>query len=203
MVENDTLLRQGFVNLLRREYFVRHIYEAANAVEFETQIKTNTVDIVLLDVHLGEVSGVELLLKLRKQPMPPKVIVVTGLEGVELIINLLKTGVDAIVSKLDGYAEVLKAIKEVLKGGTHFPERVILAIKNNAHRWESVPPVILTTREKELLKMLAKGLTTKEIAAYLKMTEATIETYRIRLVKKVKASNTASLIAYAYVNGIL
>lgn len=203
MVENDTLLRQGFVNLLKREYFVRNVYEAANATEFETQINAHTIDIVLLDVHLGDVSGVEILMKLRKKPIQPKVIVVTGLEGVELVINLLKAGVEAIVSKLDGYTEVLKAIKEVLKGGTHFPERVILAIKNNAHRWESIPPVILTAREKELLKMLAKGLTTKEIATYLKMTEATIETYRIRLVKKIKASNTASLIAYAYVNGIL
>ena len=203
MVENDTLLRQGFVNLLKREYFVRNVYEAANATEFETQINAHTIDIVLLDVHLGDVSGVEILMKLRKRPIQPKVIVVTGLEGVELMINLLKAGVEAIVSKLDGYTEVLKAIKEVMKGGTYFPDRVLQVIRNNASRWDSVPPVTLTESEKELLKALSRGLTTKEVAVHLKMAEATAETYRLRLQKKLGVHNTAALLAYTYTNGIL
>jgi DNA-binding NarL/FixJ family response regulator len=203
MVENDTLLRQGFVNLLKREYFVRNVYEAGNAVEFEAQLNSHTIDIILLDIHLGEVSGVELLLKLRKMPVQPKVIVVTGLEGIELVINLLKAGVDAIASKLDGYAEVVKAVKVVMKGGTYFPDHVIEVIRNNANRWDNVPPVTLTYREKEFLKALSQGLTTKEISVYLKMAESTAETYRLRLQKKLGVHNTAALLAYAYSNGIL
>lgn len=202
MVENDTLLRQGFVNLLKREYFVRNVYEAANAVEFEAQLNSHAIDIILLDIHLGGVSGVELLLKLRKMPVQPKVIVVTGLEGIELVINLLKAGVDAIVSKLDGYAEVVRAVKVVMKGETYFPDHVVQVIRNNASRWESVPPVTLTDREKEFLRALSQGLTTKEIAVNLKMAESTAETYRLRLQKKLGVHNTAALLAYAYSNGM-
>ena len=133
----------------------------------------------------------------------PKVIVVTGLEGVELIVNLLKSGVGSITFKLDGYGEVLKAIKSVLSGGTYFPERITQIIRKNAHWWDQIPPVMLTNREKELLSTIAQGFTTKEIASLLKMSEATVETYRIRLMKKVGVQNAAALMAFAFNNGIL
>lgn len=203
LVENDALLRQGFTGLLSREYFVRNIYEASNAQEFESQMTAHTIDVVLLDIHLGAVSGMELLMDLRKKPIQPKVIVITGLEGSELVINLLKAGVDAITSKLDGYPEIRKAIQQVLSGGTYFPPRVMEVIRNNAQRLGNIPPVTLTKREKELLLALAKGLTTKEIAVQFKMTVVTTETYRVRLIKKAGVPNTAALIAYAYNNGIL
>jgi two-component system response regulator DegU len=76
-------------------------------------------------------------------------------------------------------------------------------IQANAHRWDQVPPVVLNFLEKELLKAIASGLTTKEIASQLKMSDATAETYRIRLIRKVGVQNTAGLMAYAYRNGIL
>ena len=66
-----------------------------------------------------------------------------------------------------------------------------------------MPPVILTTSEGAMLKAIASGLTTKEIASLLKLSDSTAETYRIRLIKKVGVLNTAGMIAYAYRNGIL
>ena len=76
-------------------------------------------------------------------------------------------------------------------------------IRQNAQQLGDVPPVQLTFQEQELLRAIAQGFTTKQIASLLKMSESTTETYRIRLIKKVQVSNTAGLLAYAFRNGIL
>jgi DNA-binding NarL/FixJ family response regulator len=203
MVEDEALIRQGLRSLLEKEDFVKDIYEAGNAKECREQLAVRSVDIVLLDVKLPGVKGQELLVDLMSREHHPMVIVVTGLEGVELIINLLKSGVNSIVFKLDGYTEIVKSIKEVLNTGHYFHPKVTALIQANAHRWDHVPPVSLSFQENELLRILAGGYTTKEMAIQLKMTEATTETYRTRLIRKLGVQNTAALLAYAYRNGIL
>src|SRR5258706_14215560 len=203
LVDDEGLFREGLRFLLERENFVREIYVAGNASDFDKQLALHSADIIVLDIKLPGIKGHELLSNLNARIEHPKVIAVTGLEGVELIINLLKAGINGIVFKLDGYSEIVKTIQEVMKTGNYFQEKTMRAIQVNAHRWDKVPTVSLTFQETELLKPISSGLTTKAIAAELKMTEATTETYRIRLIKKLGVPNTAALMAYAYTNGIL
>ena len=203
LVDDEALIREGLRSLLEKEPFIAKIYEASDANEFHAQISKHKIDIILLDIRLRNTTGVELLESLRNHNQRPKTIAVTGMEGVELIINLLKAGVDGIVYKLDGYEEIRKTIKSILASGNYFPEKILRIIQSNAKRWDNMPSVTLSIQELEILKAIARGSITKEIASELKMTEATAETYRIRLVKKVGVSNTAALLAYAYRNGIL
>jgi DNA-binding NarL/FixJ family response regulator len=203
LVDDEALVREGLHSLLAREDFVKQVIEAGNKKEFEQALATHTIDIALLDFRMAGTNGLELLPTLRQQPSEPKVIMLTGLEGAELIINLLKAGVNSIVFKLDGYREILNAIKAVMDTGNYFPEKIQKVIRQNAHHLGDVPPVQLTFHEKELLKAIAQGLTTKQVADQLKITPATAETYRARLIKKVQVANTAELLAYAYRNGIL
>ena len=202
LVEDETLLRDGLRSLLEKESFVGSIYEASNAVEFKSQIR-NSINFVLMDFRLVDTNGLDLLAHLKKEAVQPKVIMLTGLEGPELLMNLLKAGVDGIVYKLDGYGEILTTIKGVIEKGSYFSPKILRIIQLNAHRWDHMPPVILTASEREMLKAIASGLTTKEIASLLKLSDSTAETYRIRLIKKVGAFNTAGMMAYAYRNGIL
>lgn len=203
LVEDEALIRQGLRALLEKEDFVREIYEAGNAQEFHSQMSQHRVDIILLDAKLPGIKGQELLADLTKKDDHPKVIAVTGMEGVEIIINLLKSGVNGVVFKLDGYSEIVKTIREVMTSGHYFQEKISGIIESNAHRWDHVPPVSLTFQENELLRIIASGLTTKEMAVQLKMTEATTETYRTRLIKKLGVPNSAALLAYAFRNGLL
>lgn len=203
VVDDEALLRQGLRALLEKENFVRSIYEAENEGEFVDLITKQQIDLILLDIRLRKVSGMELLGKLKANQHPAKVIAVTGLDGVELIINLLKSGVNGIVYKLDGYGEIVKAIQTVFQSGSYFTDNILRIIQSNAQRWDDTPPVLLSFQEKELLKAIAEGGTTKEIAEDLKMASSTAETYRIRLMKKVGVPNTAALLAYAFRNGIL
>ena len=203
IVDDEALIREGLRSLLEKEQFVDRIFEASDAHEFHQHVSNNKVDVILLDIRLRNTTGVELLDCVRKLAPRPKVIAVTGMEGVELIINLLKGGVDGIVYKLDGYEEIRKTIKSTLSSGNYFPDKILKIIQSNARQWDNMPTVVLTMQELDILKALARGSITKEIANELKMAEATAETYRMRLIKKVGVPNTAALLAYAYRNGIL
>jgi DNA-binding NarL/FixJ family response regulator len=202
LVEDEALIREGLRSLLEKEDFVKEIYEAANMKEFFRETEKQ-IDFVLMDFRLPDTNGLDLLSALKKNEVQPKVIMLTGLEGAELLMNLLKAGVHGIVYKLDGYKQILKTIKGVLETGSYFSEQILNIIQANAHKWDKVPPVVLSLPERDLLKAIASGLTTKEFASLLKMSDSTAETYRIRLIKKVGVQNTAALLAYAYRNGIL
>lgn len=203
LVDDEALIREGLTSLLQKETFIDKIYEAADAEQFHAQLSRNKIDVVLLDIRLRNTTGVELLDSIKAMEPRPKTIAVTGMEGIELIINLLKGGVDGIVYKLDGYEEIRKTIKSTLTSGNYYPEKILKIIQSNAKEWDSTPSVLLTLQELDILRALARGSITKEIARDLKMAEGTAETYRLRLIKKVGVPNTAALLAYAYRNGIL
>ena len=203
LVEDEVLVREGLHSLLKKEDFVREVYQAGTHQEFFEKMAVHSIDLILLDLRLQESSGLDILAEMKKKRTQPKVIAVTGLEGVEVIIHLLKSGVNGIVFKLDGYSEILAAIRSVITSGSYFTEKILKVIQVNAARWDTAPPVTLTFHEQELLKSIAAGMTTKEISKQLKMSEATTETYRIRLNRKLGVSNTAALLAFAYRNGLL
>lgn len=203
IVDDEALIREGLRSLLEREPFIGKIHEAIDGEECKTLLTENHIDVVLLDIRLRDTSGVALLEHIRKLYPSIKTIAVTGMEGVELIINLLKGGVDGIVYKLDGYEEIRKTLKSILASGNYFPEKILKVIQTNASRWDHIPTVTLSAQEHGILTALSRGAITKEIATELKMAENTAETYRLRLLKKVGAPNTAALLAYAYRNGIL
>lgn len=203
LADDETLVRDGMRTLLEKEPFIRNIYEAANGLEAVEMMGSYKIDLVLLDIRMPGLGGAEVVQQLRALNDNLKIIVVTGLDGVELIINLLRLGVNGIVYKLHGFSEILKAILSVIERGSYFPEQVLLTIRQNSERWESVPPVSLSEKDRLLLEAIVEGLTTKQVATKLHMSERTAETYRQRLIKKVGMQNTAGLIAYAFRNGII
>lgn len=204
IVDDETMFREGLRALLAGETFVNAIYEAGDEESFTRQLATNQVHIVLLDVGLRQTSGLELIKKIEPSEAPPAVIAVTGLDGNDVIINLLKAGVKGIVYKLDSFSEIVKTIKAVLNSETYFPTSVLRVIRDNPKQWSEVPDVVeLSLAEKELLKAITLGTTTKEIADAMKMSVKTVETYRLRLMKKLGTSNAALLVAYAFRNGII
>jgi DNA-binding NarL/FixJ family response regulator len=172
-------------------------------MSFLHEINNHTIDLILLDIRLKAINGLELFHKLRSLVKQPRVIAVTGLDGSAVIVNLLKSGLDGVVYKLDGYDEIITAIDKVLHAGSYFTKSVWEVIHKNRHQWNEVPSVTFSFQEKELVKGLSNGLTIKEIAASFKMTAGATEKFKLRLIKKVGASNTAGLVIFAYRNGIL
>jgi DNA-binding NarL/FixJ family response regulator len=204
IVDDHALFRQGLRALLVKEPFVNAIYEAEDADTFLRQLTSTDIQVILLDVRLKRTNGFELMKKIKPEDGSPAIIAVTSLGGTEVIIDLLKVGVQGIIYKSDDYSEIVKTIKAVLHSKSYFPESVLEVIRDNIQQWNEVSSVVtLLPYEKDILKAIAEGATTKEIARDLKMSPKTVETYRLRLMKRLRTSNSAVLVAYAFKNGIL
>lgn len=203
LAEDEALVRQGIRAMLEKEGIASKIYEAATGQEALVILQQNPVDIVLLDIRMPGKSGIETLKEIKKIFPKTPIIVVTGLEGTELILNLLKAGVHGFVQKMNGFDEILKALTAIADGGRYFSEEVMGVIRNYSDHWDTPPPVQFKDRDLKLLKVIAEGLTSKEIADKFHMSVRTAETNRQRLLEKTRSLNTAGLIAYAYRNGII
>jgi two-component system response regulator DegU len=203
LADDDKLVRQGTASLLEKNGITSVIYEAGNGHEAIQLLQQHTVDGVLLDIRMPGKTGIEVLREIKKSFPKTFVIAVTGFDGTELILNLLQEGVHGFVQKTNGVEEVLKALNIVATGGRYFSEVVMQAIHAHADQWEIVPPVNFRAQELKLLKAIAEGLTTKEIADRYCLSIRTAETNRQRLLRRTQSLNTAGLIAYAYRNGII
>lgn len=203
LADDEKLVRQGTASLLEKNGITSVIYEAGNGHEAIHLLQQHTVDGVLLDIRMPGKTGIEVLREIKKSFPKTFVIAVTGFEGTELILNLLQEGVHGFVQKINGVEEVLKALHVVATGGRYFSGVVMQVIHAHADQWETVPPVNFKDQELKLLKAIAEGLTTKEIADRYCLSIRTAETNRQRLLRKTQSLNTAGLIAYAYRNGII
>lgn len=203
VVDDHPFVAKGYCQLLQQEPFVESTCQAQNQEEFRQALANHRIDVILLDMKLKDISGLELLDDLKHVTPRPHVIAVTALDGTELIINMLRAGIEGVVYKVDDYSVLLKTITGVLRTGSYFSESVRDVMKHNLRRWNDIPSVVLTPREKDLLKALASGLTTAEIAPLLKMGYAYAEKCRKELMKKLGVPNSAALLAFAFRNGIL
>jgi len=203
LADDEKLVRQGTSLLLEKNGIASKIYEAGNGHEAIQILQQHSIDVVLLDIRMPGKTGFEVLREVKKTFSKTFVIAVTGFEGTELILNLLREGVHGFVQKINGIDEIMKAVHVVTTGSRYFSEIVMHAIQAHADQWETVPPVNFKEPELKLLKAIAEGLTTKEIADRNHMSVRTAETNRQRLLEKTQSLNTAGLLAYAFRNGII
>jgi two-component system, NarL family, response regulator NreC len=203
LAEDETLVREGMVSLLRSQDFTGKLYETTNGADTLECIRQCHIDLLLLDVKLPDMHGLQIVRRLHEISDSTRILVITGLEGHELILNLLKSGVNGVVFKLDGFTELTKAIVEITSGGVYYSEQVQHVIRHYSDKLYLAPALYLNERDVLLLKSIISGDTTKQVADKLNMSVRTTETYRQRLLKKIGVPNTAALVAYAFRNGLI
>jgi DNA-binding NarL/FixJ family response regulator len=189
VADDEKVVREGLCSLLKQEPFV--------------YVTEQTIELVLLDMRMPEMSGREVARILCKKHPLIKVIAFTGLDGHDLVLSLLNIGVHSIVNKLNGYDEIVKAIKQVFETGSYLPENILKIISQYASRWKEVPTKTLDEKDIMIIQALIDGESTKQLAEKLNISRDTAEKRRQRLLNKVGVPNTASLIAFAFRNGII
>ena len=177
---------------------------AADAVATSRELKP---DVLILDINLPDKNGVEALPELRRAAPAMRVLLCTGFPTDERISNLAATGAHGFVEKTNTWDQFLQAVESVSRGQYYFCSH-----NANIHPAESreLEPrelrsrgAHLTAREKEIITFIAEGLTSKEIAAKLYISVATVETHRTNLMTKLGARNVAGLVAYAFRTGLV
>lgn len=197
LADDHPLIREGFKSLLNKSEKFEIVGEAENGrelVELAGRIKP---DIILTDVKMPVMNGLDAIEELAKNFPVMKFIVLTMHEEREYIVNALKIGASGYLLKTIEGPELEKAITTIFQGGKYFSPIVTNILAETVKKPETNETSEITPREKEVLDLVAQGKSTKQIADQLGISIRTVESHRINMLKKMKVSNTAELIKKA------
>jgi DNA-binding NarL/FixJ family response regulator len=208
VADDQILFRKGIISLINAIPDFTVIIEAENGQELLDQLAQSQeiADVILLDISMPVLNGLETLNKIKLQYPYIKNIMLTVHEEEKFIIKLIDAGANAYLAKNTEPDEVEKAVRTVLEKDFYFNENTIEAMRNGfKYNKQKIYLKIeddITQREKEVLLLLCKEYTTPEIAKELFISERTVEGHRNNLLQKVGCKNTAGLIIFAIKSGL-
>ena len=208
IAEDHTNLREGLKALFASQPDFEVVGEAQDGLQAIRRVQTHTPDLVLMDLSMPNLNGLEAIKEIKKLNPATKVIVLTVHSAEEYVRATLEAGADGYVLKDANRAELLMAMSRVLEGKRYLSpgvsEKVIdgylegkRGLKERS-AWES-----LTQREREILKLIAEGYKNKEIADILCISQKTVEKHRTNLMTKLNLHNVAALTAFAIEKGLV
>ncbi|MEO5976588.1 MAG: response regulator transcription factor [Chryseolinea sp.] len=205
LVADDHLfMRESLRAMLEKTHSVKKIFEVENGKQAVDTITSHPVDIALLDVRMPVMDGFEVIEYISRHKLLTKVIALTAFDEEAMIFNLLRVKVSGILFKKTTHQqEIHTAIAAVLEGKNYYNEKVSIVLHSKPDGLQHPPRIKLSAREFEVIVLLCHGLSTKDIAEKLFLSEHTIEGYRKEIIKKTNTKNTNELIHYAVSNGIV
>lgn len=198
LADDHQLIREGFRALLGNNERLEIVGEAEDGVELVQMVRQLQPDLVLADIHMPNLSGLDALKQLIVEFPSIKFIVLTMHDEREYVLNAIRLGASGYVMKNVERKELEKAIMAVHEGGKYFsPEVTNVLAESVARPSGAMEFPEISPREKEVLMLVAEGLSTKQVADRLGISTRTVESHRINMLKKLKAGNTAELIRKA------
>ncbi|MDD5209119.1 MAG: response regulator transcription factor [Elusimicrobiales bacterium] len=204
LVDDHPAVREGVRSYLTNQGSVLVVGEASDAREALSKAKKLSPEVIILDVNLPSLDGGELARKLRLTVPRAKIIGFSVHASQEYVVRMARCGAHGYVMKDAPTAKLVEAIQHVYKGGLYFPPEMtdaILAPESKSSS-EGEENAVLTTREKEVLTLLAEGLANKQVARKLGISVRTAETHREHLSHKLNIMTIAGLTKYAIQHGM-
>ena len=205
LVEDHHLVRAGIRSLLNTISGITVIAEASNGREALETLAKHKPDVALVDIAMPDMSGLEVTEKVTSQYPDVRVVILSMYSDEEYVRQALRAGASGYVLK-DAHKEELElALKSVAEGGMYLSHAVSKHIVDYLRRAgeETQRLEQLTDRQKEILRMIAEGSTTKEIAHALSLSAKTVETHRAHLMERLDIHDLAGLVRYAIQVGIV
>jgi len=198
IVDDHEIVRRGLKDIFLEEYPKSEIGEANSARTALELSATQKWDLILLDINLPGRSGLEVLEEMKRLRPNTPVLVLSAYPEEEFAIRSLKLGASGYLNKGQSSDETLVAAKKVMAGGKYvtaaLAEKLAAALGNHIHQ---TPHDSLSSRELQVLQMIAKGSSIKEIGAELALSDKTVGTYRSRISKKMGMATNVALTRYA------
>lgn len=208
IAEDHTILREGLRALLGSRSGFEVVGEAEDGKKAIQCVETEKPDIVLMDLSMPRMNGIEAIREIKRGNSQIKVVALTVHKTEEYVLAALKAGVDGYVLKDATHSELLMALKNVMEGKRYLSPGISeKIIEGYLEGRKTVKPTsafeALTTREREILKLIAEGYKNKEIADYLCISVKTVETHRSSLMRKLDLHNVSGLTAFAMDRGLV
>lgn len=208
LVEDHDIVREGVRSLLENEPGIEITGEARNGQEALDLCRSLAPDLVLMDVNMPVMSGLECMRIMNAEFPLVRVLILSMHEYESYLIDMLDAGADGYILKNSSKAELLFAIKKVAGGDVYISSEFTLSMlekyKNgNFIHIKSDKPIVLSEGEAQVLDLIAEGFTNTEIADRLFVSVRTVESRRKKLLEKTNTCNTATLIKFAIRNGLI
>lgn len=202
IVDDQVLFLNALLALLKPEFPEANFSVADSGTKAIETLKHQKPDLVLLDVNMHGMNGLEVAEHIRKKYPRVKIIMVTNISGKAMVLSLVKIA-HGFLFKHSDVTEMKKVILGVMEGKSTFCSTSSDLILDNASTMDNLSRVHLDEFEMKMIVMLADGKTSKEMAQDLGKTEKALNRHREELLKKTKTKNTPELIAYAFRNGLI
>jgi DNA-binding NarL/FixJ family response regulator len=197
LADDHPLIREGFKSLLTKNERFELVGVAENGKELVELAGQLSPDIILTDINMPVMNGMEAIQQIEQRYPGIKCVILTMHEEREYIIKALKLGVQGYILKNIERFDLEKAIVNVFEGGKYFSPIVTNILAESVSKPEQTSIGELTPREKEVLDLVAQGLSTKQVADKLGIGTRTVESHRVNMLKKMKVNNTAELVRKA------
>ncbi len=202
LVDDHTVLRQGLRLILDEQEDMEVVGEAGTGQEALRLIPQVAPDVVLLDIHLPDMSGVDVARSLQSRGGQPHIVMLTVSDRHRDLIEAMRAGARGYLLKSASAEHVVSAIRQVYLGSVVLPQSLAAKMLEGSEPAE--PGVAeLTERELEVLRLIAHGLGNKEIAARLSLSENTVKTHVRNILSKLNARSRAEAAAYAVKKGLV
>ena len=209
IADDHQIFIEGIKALIKDADNVLLVGEAVNGEQLLNLLDTKDVDVVLMDVYMPKMSGIEATLKIKSSHPDVKVLGLTMMEDARHISEMMKAGASGYLLKTTGKSELVDAISRVQNGERYLSKEVSMKLidrmLNNTQQTDQTNDRIpsITKREHEIIRLIAQELTNEEIARQLNNSPMTIITHRKNLLRKLNVKNTAGLVKYAVQHGLV
>jgi len=210
MVEDHQIVSDGLMKLIQDEEDIEVVDVIDNAQGALDYIENNQIDIVMSDITMPGMSGLEFTQIVAEKYITPKVLLLSMHEDEEYVLTAVDNGAMGYLTKDVKRSELLKAIRKIAGGEKYFSPKVTeIMINGYANRASRVradkdkPDSQLTTRELEILSFIVKGFSNKQIGYELDISKRTVDTHRTNIMKKMDAKNTAMIVKEAMDRGLV
>lgn len=208
LVDDHMVVRIGLRALIDSEPDMQVAGEAGNGVEAIAQAQALRPDVIVMDIAMPEMDGLEATRRIRRACLGTPVLILTVHAQEKYLFPVLKAGGAGYVLKSTVDTELLDAIRTVARGGAFlYPSATRMLLEDYLSQLHSLPAQdayeSLSEREREVLKLIALGHTAKEVADKLSLSPKTVETYRTRIMEKLNLQSRVDLVQYALTRGLL
>ena len=204
IADDHAVVRQGLKQIVGGEPDMRVTGEASSATELLALARKEPCDVVVLDIHMPGISGLDALKELRHDRPQLPVLILSMHPEDQVAVRTLKMGASGYLTKESVPEELVKAIRKVVSGGRYISptlaERLAYDVAGGTDR---PPHECLSSREHQVLCLIGAGKRVHDIAEELNLSVKTVSTYRTRILEKLQLKNTADLIAYTIRNGLV
>ncbi|MBI4300255.1 MAG: response regulator transcription factor [Chloroflexi bacterium] len=205
IADDHAILREGIKVLLQLQPDIEVVGQAADGYEAVQKAQELVPDVILLDIAMPKMGGLEAVLELRKVRPESRVLVLTQYDNKEYIYRFLKAGVAGYILKKAVGSDLVAGIRAVYEGGSYLDTHIAPEVIQGYLRGEPTSTGAsdqLTDREKQVLALVAKGHTAKEIADILSVSEKTVLHHRANIMEKLNVHNRADLVKWAVREGL-